>query len=138
MDYQNDPKCDNILRVYRFNLNNTRTGYKQYKVTILKNKGYFVTWLPEFYPYVCNDGFDEPMYVTKHALQYYMMEFTLHPLISENEGNSLHFYVYPPFPNTVTLNSHTGDISGYFVLIFASIQSLGLFPSRNLFIYFVR
>ena len=121
LDYENDPHCDNLLKVYHFQLNNTRTAYKQYKITIIQNKGYFVTWLPEFYPYICNEGFEEPLYSLRHDIQQYLMKFTLHSSISGNEPNSTHFEIYPALPPTVTLDPHTGDIYGFFVGIRFSI-----------------
>ena len=110
-------------------------AYKQYKISIVKNKGYFVTWLPEFYPYLCNEGFNMPLYSSRHEIQQYQVRFTIYPTISGNDANSTHFEIYPSLPPTVTLDQHTGVISGYFVCISISIDFVGVSTSRSLFIY---
>lgn len=116
VDSQLDPPCDHVLKSYAFAANTTQ-AYRQYKILILRNKGYTVTWLPEFYPYICNTGFDRPLYFNPHLSLNYNHPFELHALFTseEVEANHMQFEVSPPFPATVSLDPYTGVIRGAFV-----------------------
>lgn len=118
LDHQDDPYCTNILAIYRYPLHNTGKAYKQYKVHIHRNKGYMVTWLPEFYPYICNqDNAHKPLYIGRHQVQHYLRAFQIPSTLSPGEVQSqkIQFSVEPPLPKTMTIDPATGNLSGYFV-----------------------
>ena len=129
LDHQDDPYCTNILATYRYPLDVTGKAYKQYKIHILHNKGYMVTWLPEFFPYLCNQNHDHvPLYASRHNLFYYLREFRLASTLSHEviQSSQVKFTVEPALPETVQIDPQTGSLYGYFV----GTWEKGLLPCR--------
>lgn len=116
VDYENDPDCDNILKVYTFSVNATKP-FARYRIHILRNKGYSVTWLPELYPFVCNTGFGHEIVEYPHQAVSFNHPFRIPSLFTEEEiaKDSVRFETIPELPDTVKIDPATGDIMGYFV-----------------------
>ena len=127
VDYQNDPDCDNVLKVYTFSVNATKP-FARYRFHILRNKGYSVTWLPELYPFVCNTGFGHEIVESPHQMVSFNRAFRISSLFSEEEiaEEAIRFETIPELPDTVKIDPATGDILGYFVGNLCRIHGIGI------------
>lgn len=75
-------------------------------------------WLPELFPYVCHMGFASNFYEPSSYNMAYNVQREIHPFMGDkNVGDEkLTFSVHPPFPYSMSLDTHTGVIKGSFVV----------------------
>lgn len=127
---EDEPPVDSVLRRYTYTISENEKPYHFYRYYVIgdhladssceDNKGSSVTWLPEFFPYVCNRGFEKPLFPNHHLRLGFHSNFVARSSLPQG----VRYSVTPPLPEGVGIDEE-GSLFGSFVGETKKIETQG-------------
>ena len=116
LDQRNTSTFSQKFDTFRYSIQGSRFPYHRYRMNILENWGYKVTWFSELFPYVVNTRFEHNLYTYSSVNVNYNIGFSFTSLFSEDElrKENITFSITPQLPESVSLDPRTGKIRGQF------------------------
>lgn len=128
---EDEPPVDSVLRRYTYTISENEEPYQFYRYYVIgdhladssceDNKGSSVTWLPEFFPYVCNRGFEKPLFPNHHLRLGFHSNFVARSSLPRG----VRYSVTPPLPEGVGIDEE-GSLFGSFVGETKKIEAPGI------------